>query len=80
MRRLHLRYFAWLRDATGAAEESLESDAPTAAALFGEVARRHGLRSDFSSLRVAINDRIVGWDTPLGDEDTVVFLPPFAGG
>jgi sulfur-carrier protein len=77
---VHLCYYASLREAAGVAEESLVSAAPTAAALYDEVTRLHGLREGRASLRVAVNDRIVPWDTRIADGDTVVFLPPFAGG
>jgi molybdopterin converting factor small subunit len=31
-------------------------------------------------LKVAINDEFAAWDTQLASGDTIVFIPPVAGG
>jgi sulfur-carrier protein len=77
---LHILYYAAFREATGRGEENMRSFAMTAADLYGEVARRHGIPYDISILRVAVNEEVVPWSSPVRDGDTVVFLAPFAGG
>ena len=77
---VHILYFAAFREATGAGEETVRSSATTAADLYHEVSRRHGIPYDLSILRVALNDVVVPWSSPVKDGDTVVFLAPFAGG
>ena len=73
-------YYAAFRDAAGVREEPWTSSACTAAELYEEVSARYGFSLDRAVLKVALNDRVVSWETPVEDGDTVVFLPPFAGG
>jgi molybdopterin converting factor small subunit len=80
MRRVHIQYFAALRDAAGMSEETVQSAAGTAADLYREVARRRAIPFELSVLTVALNDHVVPWTTALHEGDTVVFLAPFAGG
>ena len=73
-------YYAALREQRGLSEERLRTDAPTPAALYDELRARHALRLQADQLRAAVNDAFVPWDTPLREGDTVVFIPPVAGG
>ncbi len=77
---VHVRYFAILREQRGVAEESFETEAATATALYQELQTRHGLAIPPESLRVAINDEFVPWETEIKPGDRVVFIPPVAGG
>ena len=77
---LSMLYFGAFREATGLSEETVQSGAGTAADLYQEIARRHCMTFDQSSLRVALNDQVVPWTSRISDGDTVVFLAPFAGG
>lgn len=77
---LHIQYYAAFRELTGLSEETVRSAALTAADLYRELSRKHGIPYDLSILRVALNDTVVPWSADLNDGDTVVFLAPFAGG
>jgi sulfur-carrier protein len=77
---LHILYYAAFRETTGLSEETVRTAASTAADLYKEISLKHGIRYDIPVLRVALNDHVVSWDSPLNDGDTVVFLAPFAGG
>jgi molybdopterin-guanine dinucleotide biosynthesis protein A len=79
-RRLRVRYFALLREQAGRSSEELDTPAGTPQELYEELSRRHGLKVGAQFLRVAINDEFADWRAPLADGDTVVFLPPVAGG
>jgi molybdopterin-guanine dinucleotide biosynthesis protein A len=79
-RRLSVRYFAMLREQAGVSTEDLRTSAATPAELYDEVRRLHRLTISSEFLRVAINDEFAEWRTILNDGDTVVFLPPVAGG
>jgi molybdopterin-guanine dinucleotide biosynthesis protein A len=79
-RRLSVRYFAMLREQAGVSSENLHTAAATPAELYDEVRRRHNLTMSSEFLRVAINDEFGDWHAALSDGDTVVFLPPVAGG
>jgi len=80
MRRLNVRYFAMLREQAGRSAEELETQATTPRELYDELRRRRGLTLAPEFLRVAVNDEFGDWRSPLSDGDTVVFLPPVAGG
>lgn len=74
------QYFAAFRERSGLSSEQLRSDAATTAQLFETVARKHGFADDRQRCKVAVNDELVAWDTPLSDGDVVLFFPPVAGG
>jgi molybdenum cofactor guanylyltransferase len=78
--RVHVRYFALLREQAGRSAEELETSAGTALELYQELRRRRGLGLDPERLRVAVNDEFGDWHTRLSEGDTVAFLPPVAGG
>jgi molybdopterin converting factor subunit 1 len=77
---VHIQYFAILREQRGLARESLTTAATTAAALYEELRTRHGFSLPVDRVRAAINEEFVAWETPLRDGQTVVFIPPVAGG
>jgi molybdopterin converting factor small subunit len=80
MPRLHLHYYALLREQAGRQSETLETTAPTPAALYAELAARYRFRLPASQLRVAVNAAFSDWERALADGDEVVFIPPVAGG
>ena len=79
-RRLKVRYFAVLREQAGRSTEELETHAGTPRQLYDELRHLRGLTLAPEFLRVAVNDEFGDWRSPLSDGDTVVFLPPVAGG
>lgn len=80
MKTISVRYFALFRDNAGMAEESLSTDAETAADVFKETQSRHGSAEPTGHCKVAINDVMADWDSPVSDGDTVLLFPPVAGG
>lgn len=80
MPRLRLRYYALLREQAGRQDETVDTEAQTASALYAELAARHGFRLPQAQLKVAVNAAFADWSTPLADGDEVVFIPPVAGG
>jgi molybdopterin converting factor subunit 1 len=80
MARIHLRYYALLREQAGRQAETVETVAETPGALYAELAARHGFRLSQAQLRVAVNTTFADWSRPLADGDEVVFIPPVAGG
>jgi molybdopterin converting factor subunit 1 len=77
---LRLHYYALLREQAGRQSESVETAARTPAALYAELAARHGFRLPASQLKVAVNSEFTDWARQLEDGDEVVFIPPVAGG
>jgi len=80
MKRVKLQYFALLRDQRGAAEETIATDAQTAGELYQRLQAQHGFTLGPAHVRAALNGEFAPWDAPLREGDTVVFLPPVAGG
>jgi molybdopterin converting factor small subunit len=78
--KIRVRYFAAFREAAGIGSEDIDSKALSPAELFVECSRRHTGLQKYSSSLVAINDEMASWDTPLNENDEVLFFPPVAGG
>ena len=78
--KIQLEYFALLKDQRGCASETLETDAATPQQLYSELSERHSFTLGPESLKVAINEDFADWDAPLSEGDTLVFIPPVAGG
>ena len=77
--RVHLRYFASLRDAAGVDTEVVEH-LGDASSLYADLSARHGFMMPRERVRLAVNGAVVPWTQVLGDGDEVVFLPPVSGG
>ena len=77
---IHLQYFAHFREERGLSKEMIFTTAETPRDLYADLQNRYKFKLSPESLRVAINDEFVEWDTPLRAADTVVFIPPVAGG
>ncbi len=83
---MKVRYFAWLRQRTGVAEEELPL--PEGVRTVGELARYLGERHPrFGEVlrtpgvvRFALNQEYVDADAPVGPDDEVAFFPPVTGG
>jgi molybdopterin converting factor subunit 1 len=80
MTRVHVQYYAVLREQAGLSDERVVTGATTAAALYDELRARHGLSLARAQLRVAIDGEFADWQAPLADGARVVFIPPVAGG
>jgi len=79
-RTLRIQYYAILREQAGRSEETLDTTAATPAELYEELRRRHPFQLNPTQLKVALNNDFSDWQTPLRHGDTVVFIPPVAGG
>jgi molybdopterin-guanine dinucleotide biosynthesis protein A len=79
-RTLTVQYFALLREQAGCSAETVRSAARTPAELYAELASRHPFSLPQDMLKVAINAEFGDWAQPLAEGDTVVFIPPVAGG
>lgn len=80
MKTITVRYFAMFRENAGLAEESLTGDVDTAADVFAATRDRHGSGEPAGHCKVAINDQMADWDSPVADGDVVLLFPPVAGG
>lgn len=79
MKHVNVEYFAIFREHAGKDREKRETSAENARELFAEIARAHGF-PQLATVKVAINDEFSDWDAHVADGDSVVFIPPVAGG
>ena len=79
MKNITIEYFAVLREHSGRDSETISTAVNTAGDLFDELQKRYSF-PELSSMKVALNDEFADWDALLQDGDTVVFIPPVAGG
>ena len=77
---IKVQYYALLREQAGRSDEALETVARTPRELYEELKNRHPFSLAPEMLRVAVNAEFGEWSQALADGDSVVFIPPVAGG
>lgn len=77
---LRVQYYAILREQAGRSDETMDTTAATPADLYAELKQRHAFQLSAAQLKVALNSEFSDWQAPLEHGDTVVFIPPVAGG
>jgi len=77
---IKVQYYALLREQAGRSDEALDTAARTPRELYEELQKRHPFSLAPEMLRVAINAEFGEWTQLLADGDSVVFIPPVAGG
>lgn len=75
-----LQYYAQLREQAGTSSEQVRTCASNLRELYAELRVRHGFSLPIDALKVAVNAQFSDWNRALGEGDTVVFIPPVAGG
>jgi molybdopterin synthase sulfur carrier subunit len=82
--KVHIKYFASIREATGMASETLETDASTLAQLRDALAARPGpggaALARGRAVRVALSQVMSDESALLSDGCEVAFFPPVTGG
>ncbi|OBY28777.1 molybdopterin converting factor subunit 1 [Leisingera sp. JC1] len=77
-------YFAWVRERIGLPRERVETNAATVADLVEELRGREdryaAAFADLSALRVALDQELSDFDSPLDGVREVAFFPPMTGG
>ncbi|WP_156209836.1 molybdopterin converting factor subunit 1 [Pseudorhodobacter wandonensis] len=77
-------YFAWVRERIGLPREQVETSAATVADLITELSAREDRYAmafaDLSSLRVALDQELAEFDSPLAGIREVAIFPPMTGG
>lgn len=77
---INIQYYALLREQAGRSSESLLTTAGTPRELYQELKGRYPFSLAAEMLRVAVNSEFGDWEQRLQDSDSVVFIPPVAGG
>lgn len=75
-----VRYFAVLREQAARESERISLSDTSLMSLYAGLSDKYGFSLDARRVRVAVNDEFVGWDHSIQEGDTVVFIPPVAGG
>jgi molybdopterin-guanine dinucleotide biosynthesis protein A len=79
-KQLRVQYFAVFREQAGRSEERIDTTAATPAALYAELQACYPFKLMREQLKVAVNAEFVDWQIALKEGDSVVFIPPVAGG
>lgn len=83
---MKIRYFAWLRDHTGCAEEQveppghIETVTDLAGWLAGRSAGHARAFADLAIVRAAIDQQFAQPDARIGQAREIAFFPPVTGG
>jgi molybdopterin synthase sulfur carrier subunit len=82
--KVHIKYFASIREAIGQGSESLDTPAPTLAALRDALIARGGAYAEVlargKAVRVALNQTLCDESSSLVEGAEVAFFPPVTGG
>ena len=77
-------YFAWLRERIGTGREEIETQAKTVAQLVAELSAQDSYHAaafaDLRAVRVAVDQVLCDFDTPIAAAREVAFFPPMTGG
>jgi molybdopterin synthase sulfur carrier subunit len=77
-------YFGWVRERIGLPREQIETQAATVNDLVAELRTREpryeAAFADLSALRVALDQELAAFDSPLAGVREVAFFPPMTGG
>lgn len=73
-------YFASLRDNAKVDQETIQTQSETIDQLFDELSQKYDFSLNKDDLKVAKNEEYVPFNTTLTENDTIVFIPPVAGG
>lgn len=77
-------YFAWVRERIGQPKDTVDTGAATVRELVEELRAREpryeAAFADLDALRVAVDQELADFDTPLSGVREVAFFPPMTGG
>mgnify|MGYP003792122431 FL=1 len=81
---IKILYFSWIREGIGTSEEILETKSKNIKELIDELKLKDDkYKSVFTTLdnvRVAVDHRLVNFDTSIKNVEEVAFFPPMTGG
>ena len=78
--KINVNYYAMFREAAGCSNEEVDAESSNAVELFEKLKSKYDFSMSRSHVRFAVNDAFVDWEMPLNDGDSIVFIPPVAGG
>ncbi len=78
--KLKVKYFAAMRERAGISEEVVETSCSNPSELLEELNNKYQFNLSKDHIKVAINEEYVSFQNELKENDTLVFIPPVAGG
>ncbi len=78
--KINIQYFAILREQRGLSQEIYETSAKTPLELYEELKKRHRFTLPVDLIKAAVNNEMVELNHSLKESQTVIFIPPVAGG
>lgn len=82
--KVHVKYFASIREALGSGGETVETVAPTVAGLRDELIARGGVYAEAlargKAVRIALNQTLAVETAALVEDAEIAFFPPVTGG
>lgn len=78
--KVKIKYFAAMREEAGLSEEVVDTVSRTVNELFDELNTKYGFKIEKGILKVAINEEYSNFSNEISELDTIVFIPPVAGG
>ncbi len=78
--KLNIKYFAALRECAGKSDECLNVEVSTVEDVYQMLNEKYSFSVDRHHLKVALNEEYAKFDDKVSDGDTLVFIPPVAGG
>ena len=81
---VRILYFSWIRERLGADQEEIETTANSVHELIEELKLKeeryaHAF-SDLSSVRVAVDQKIADFHSPITNATEIALFPPMTGG
>ena len=80
MKTLQILFFGKLKEHWESNKFTLETDCKDIESLYSELLKSSLEPPHKASIKVAINDEFVDWNTAIKNNDTIAFLPPASGG
>ena len=80
MKNITILFFGKLKETWKTSKLKQTTQANTIEELYIELLKRCDEEPHKASIKVAINDEFVTWNSVISDHDTIAFLPPASGG
>jgi len=80
MKRVHIQFFAQLKERAGCGSASVQTEAGTVEVLYRELSETYGLAMNWEHVKAARNDNFCSGHTEINDGDRIAFMPPMSGG
>lgn len=77
---IKILFFGKLKETWKTSSLNYQTERTTIEALYTELLHKAQEIPHKASIKVAINDEFVTWDSLFSDGDTIAFLPPASGG